>query len=122
MAAHVLLLEDDRLIRVGLARLLEACGYVVTVAEGVADCLLRLDGQDMALLDLMLPDGSGTTVLTEIRRRGMRTRVALLTAAVGAPVDLAVSAHRPDGFFPKPIDVDALLRWLATEPPATRSA
>jgi CheY-like chemotaxis protein len=110
----ILIVEDDRGIRDGLSRLLRGAGYTVTAAASVAEGLAALDGQAVALLDLMLPDGLGTTVLQEIRRRGHPFRVAILTAAPSHRVARdALAAVPPDRLFSKPLDVDDLLDWLA---------
>lgn len=108
---HVLVVEDDAAIRGALEVLLGQTGYRVTTAASVAEGLGRLDGQQVALLDLMLPDGSGAEVLAEIRRRGLLVRVAVMSASGSAAAE-ALRDCPPDRFFPKPIAVDALLDWV----------
>ncbi len=80
--AHILLVEDDRNIVQSLTDLLEHEGYTVTTAGTQADALARLAAEpfDLVLLDLMLPDGSGYTVCTAIKREN-DTPVLFLTAS-----------------------------------------
>jgi DNA-binding NtrC family response regulator len=108
---HVLVVEDNKAISRALELLLGRLGYQVTTAASVAEGLERLDGQQVALLDLMLPDGSGAQVLEEIRRRGLGMRVAVMSAA-GSGAVKSLEGRPPDKFFGKPVDVDALLSWI----------
>src|SRR5437763_16232111 len=82
----VLIVEDDRLTREALTKLLELLGYttcaVATVAEGVA----KLDGQHCAILDLNLPDGLGTYILQRIRDEKRDMRVAVCTGSMDEPL------------------------------------
>src|SRR4051812_28314596 len=109
---HVLVVEDCAAIRRALELLLGQTGYRVTTAGTVAEGLARLDGQQVALLDLMLPDGSAAELLAEIRRRRPGMRVAVLSAAEPGAVAEAMRACPPDRFFAKPVDVEALLGWI----------
>jgi two-component system response regulator PilR (NtrC family) len=111
LVPHVLVVEDCDAIRRALELLLGQVGYRVTTAASVAEGLERLDRQHVALLDLMLPDGSGTELLAEIRRRGSGMRVAVLSAAGPAAAE-GLRACPPDRFFAKPVDVEALLDWI----------
>jgi two-component system response regulator RegX3 len=68
---HVLLIEDEDSYRDSLAFLLGREGFrVTTAADGRAglDAFIR-DGADIVLLDLMLPEMSGTEVFRHIRER-----------------------------------------------------
>ncbi|RZO63017.1 MAG: response regulator [Sandaracinaceae bacterium] len=82
---RVLLVEDDRSVRVVISRVLEAHGWsvsaVATLREGLA--ALATDGFDLVMTDLELPDGDG---LQMAERAGARS----------VPV-VVVSGHRSDG-------------------------
>ena len=58
---HILLVEDDKSIIMGLAYSLESEGYTVTAAESQVQALEALEAgtYDLLLLDVMLADGSG---------------------------------------------------------------
>src|SRR3954469_8142911 len=68
-AARLLLVEDDPVVRAFLADNLTADGYDVLVAETVADAvrLLEYKGPDLAVVDVMLPDGSGLELIGRVR-------------------------------------------------------
>lgn len=84
---RILLIEDDaktgNAIRVGL----RAQGYDAVVARTGEDGFSQLNAEtfDMVVLDWMLPGRDGIAILKELRARGARTPVLLLTArdAVG---------------------------------------
>ena len=84
-----------------------------TLEEGRA--LLRGGGSfDVVLLDLTLPDGEGTELMAEIRRRHPETPVAVLSAR--DDVDEAASNAGADAAIPKDTslpDIISSLRQLA---------
>lgn len=71
MSDHVLIVEDEETYRDSLRFIFEREGFRVTLAangrEGI-DAFER-DGADVVLLDLMLPEVSGTDVFRAIRAR-----------------------------------------------------
>ena len=79
---RVLVAEDDPGLRSVLERGLREQGYVVdAVADGVdALAYLRSYPYEVAVLDWRMPKKTGIEVLTEMRRRGDRTAVLMLTA------------------------------------------
>lgn len=82
MNARVLLVEDDRNLREALAETLVDEGYAVRTAAtlAAARATLKLEPADVLVLDLMLPDGDGSTLCRELKRSGAATRVLMLTA------------------------------------------
>jgi DNA-binding response OmpR family regulator len=79
---RILLLEDDPVTSEAVARGLEANGYSVTSVPDVAGAreALRRHVFDAAILDLMVPGGSGYDVLAELREEGKGVAVLVLTA------------------------------------------
>jgi len=109
----VLLVEDDPATCVALRMLLSRRGYDVTVATSVAaGCTQLASHPACIILDLMLPDGSGTKVLREVRSAGLPIRV-LVTTGINDPEELAaVTSLKPDAILRKPIDLADLLQRL----------
>ncbi|HUR19870.1 MAG TPA: sigma-54 dependent transcriptional regulator [Vicinamibacterales bacterium] len=110
-SAHVLIIDDEEIIREALQALLTMDGCVVrtasTAAEGLA--LLADEDFDTVLLDLMLPDRSGLEVLDEIRRSDEELPVVMITAF--GTIDTAVRATKLGAFhyFTKPFKNDEVL-------------
>ncbi|MFZ5863840.1 MAG: heavy metal response regulator transcription factor [Nitrospirota bacterium] len=79
---RVLIVEDDDKAAAYLRNGLTENGFVVDVAGRGEDGLYLLTtGQyDLAILDVMLPDRDGWSILAELRRRGKQTPVLFLTA------------------------------------------
>jgi len=79
---HLLIVEDDAKAAAYLRKGLTESGFVVDVASDGEDGLhLLLTNQyDLAILDVMLPQRDGWSILAELRRRGKVTPVLFLTA------------------------------------------
>jgi CheY-like chemotaxis protein len=112
-AGRILVVEDDGAIRQTVAELLEEEGYEVECAVNGADALARLERADvpaLILLDLTMPVMDGWS-FRETQRRDPRL-AAIPTVVVTAslsPDPRAATALAPDGYLPKPFDVDRLM-------------
>lgn len=107
---HILLVEDDRAIVMGLTYSLEQEGYQVTVQEDCPSALKVLEEQtfDLCLLDLTLPGGSGYDVCRRVKELG-DTPVIFLTSMddeVNVVMGLDMGA---DDYITKPFRVRELL-------------
>lgn len=69
MSAHVLVVDDEPVLRDLLAAWLGDEGYECDAAVGVTEALERAAARpfDVALLDLMLPDGDGVSLARQLR-------------------------------------------------------
>jgi DNA-binding NarL/FixJ family response regulator len=95
---RVMLVEDHAAFREALAFLLtrEPDLEVVAQAGSLAEARgALLDGRlDVAVLDLVLPDGDGRELFDELRRRNPDVSVVVLSAAMGpGDLDEAVKAE-----------------------------
>jgi DNA-binding response OmpR family regulator len=79
---RVLLIEDEHKISAYVKRGLEECGYAVDAVFTGRDALDWAEAApyDLIVLDIMLPAMDGLTVCRELRQRGDRTPVLMLTA------------------------------------------
>jgi len=109
MAQTILIVEDEDTMREELAYQLEQEGYeVVQAADGARalDCY-RADPPDLILLDLMLPQLSGTEV-TRIIRRESDVPILILTAR-DSEVDKVVGLELgADDYVTKPFSLREL--------------
>jgi DNA-binding response OmpR family regulator len=78
----VLLVEDERDILENNRRFFVAEGYRVLIAENLTQARERLSEKTPGaiVLDIMLPDGNGLDLLSELRAAGSKTPVLMLTA------------------------------------------
>ena len=77
----LLLVEDDANLQRWLPEALGDHGFEVGVCGSVSEAQERLrTAFDLVLLDLGLPDGDGLEVCLELRSRGDRTPIVILTA------------------------------------------
>lgn len=113
MAYHILVVEDEEHLGVGIKYNLEAEGYRVTLAGDGPTALRFIDHDaasvDLIILDLMLPGMSGYAVCETIRQRGLTTPVLMLSART-------LTEDRTRGFdvganqyMAKPFDLDELI-------------
>lgn len=124
--AHILLVEDDEVLRELVLRNLEVRGYTVNRAESAEEALVQLRTTcfDLVILDINLPDRTGWDVLRIAQREGClapqqhngdherKLPVVVLSAIRVSPTRL--TEFHPLAYLPKPCPMDALLR-LATE-------
>lgn len=80
---RVLLVEDHTVFRQALALAfgMEPELEVVGQAGSVAEALEMLDGIDVAVFDLDLPDGNGASLIQELHDRNRRAEALVLTAS-----------------------------------------
>jgi CheY-like chemotaxis protein len=111
---RILLVEDERVSRDALQRLLAMSGYDVTSVGTVAAALDSLQRQpcDCLIVDLMLPDGAGTRILERARGDGSAVRVAVATGTDDPALLAEARRLKPDAFFEKPIRLHKLITWL----------
>jgi len=79
---RILLVEDEHKISAYVKRGLEESGYAVDAVYTGRDALDWVESApyDLIVLDIMLPIMDGVTVCRELRQRGDRTPVLMLTA------------------------------------------
>ena len=115
---RVAIVDDDLRIRTLLRLELEDLGAVVECYASGEEALERLDAQrpDLVLLDVGLPGLDGLGCLGELRARGLRARVVLMSAHWDPGDAEGHRAAGADGFVLK-TELPALLEaWLAAPP------
>jgi len=113
--AHVLVIDDEPVLRQIFARVLDEAGYFVELASGAEEAvaILSRGDIDVALCDINMPDGNGIDVLRRTRAAGIDTVFVMVTAI--AAVETAVEALRAGAFdyMVKPVRNEELLYRLA---------
>jgi DNA-binding response OmpR family regulator len=113
---NVLIVDDHKSFAEALELVLRStlagsprCSCAASVAEGLR--LVSEDGPyDLAVVDLMLPDGNGTTVVREIKAQNPDTPVAVVSASDDLSGALAAGA---DETIPKDTGFAEIVASLA---------
>ncbi len=110
----VLVVDDEKGLRIGVQRLLEMEGYEVDVAENGTDGIKLGTGNeyDLAIIDLKMPDIDGIDVLKSIKQKFPNTVCFIATAF--ASYDTAIEATKlgAQSYIPKPFTPEELLSEL----------
>lgn len=108
---RVLVVEDSQKIRRAVVLGLRQEGYAVDEApDGRRGLIhLRTTHYDVAVLDLMLPELDGMTVLREARAKGVRTPVLILTARDTVMDRVGGLRGGADDYLVKPFAIEELL-------------
>ena len=107
---HVLLIDDDELLRRSLAFNLEQAGYRVSTATQAEDALAmaRRDPTNLVLLDIGLPGMNGLDALREFQKLS-NAAVIFLTARSRERDQVLGLELGADDYVSKPFDLDVLL-------------
>jgi len=108
---RILIAEDEPGIASFLRKGLEAAGYTTLVVEDgtIAATAARDRDFDLVILDLGLPGMDGNDALAEIRARGERMPVIILTARSGVADTVAGLELGADDYVTKPFSFEELL-------------
>ncbi len=110
----LLIVEDDRSFLQRLAKALESRGFVVTIAESVAEGLRRVEqaAPAFAVVDMRLGDGNGLEVISALKRRRPEARGIILTGY--GNIATAVNAVKLGAvdYLAKPVDADDVVAAL----------
>lgn len=118
----LLIVEDDKDTSAYLKKALSEAGHAVDVASTGRDGLLLAAGEtyDVMVLDRMLPQVDGLTILRTIRASGVKTPVLLLTALGGIDDRVEGLEAGGDDYLIKPFalaELMARVNALARRPP-----
>jgi DNA-binding response OmpR family regulator len=111
---RVLLVEDDPKMRALVRRGLSEHAHAVETADSVTHARDALARQvfEVAVFDIMLPDGSGLDLVRHVRRHGNATPILLLTAR-DTPEEIAAGLDAgADDYLVKPFAFTVLLARL----------
>ena len=112
--AEVLVVDDEDVVRLALARILERYGYaclaVGSGAEAVAAVAAAPTRFRLIMLDLTMPDQGGEVVFAAVRAIVPDLRVLVMSGYTEDEVDSRFVDAKPDGFMQKPVGAPGVLR------------
>ncbi len=108
---RILIAEDEPRIASFVEKGLRANGFTTTVTDDGRDALLLADSDDfdLLILDVGLPGRDGFSVLRELRARGRRLPIVILTARDSVEDTVAGLEGGADDYVPKPFRFEELL-------------
>lgn len=111
---RILVIEDETKIAGFLKRGLTEEGHRVDVVADLASARVAIvDNYDLLIVDRMLPDGDGLSVVREMRRDGDTTPAICLTARDRVDEKVEGLYGGADDYIIKPFDFDELIARIA---------
>lgn len=110
MPEHLIIVDDDPVLRNRLKKYFENEGFRVSAADGGGELreIMERDGADLVILDLMMPGEDGLS-LTSYLRRTSDAGVVILTGK-GDTIDRVVGLELgADDYISKPFELRELL-------------
>jgi len=113
---HVLLVDDDAVVRTATRRILERSGHVVTSCENGREAVEAFragwSSIDVVLLDMIMPEMDGYSTFEALREVDSNVVVLLFSGFSADDRVQALLDRGAAGFLPKPFSVRELLRRL----------
>ena len=114
----ILVVEDDPSLSESITAALKKEGHIVETASDYASAIEKLGvyTYDCALLDIMLPGGSGMDILGEIRKTSRKTNVIIISAKDSVDDRVKGLENGADDYLPKPFhlaELSARIRSVA---------
>lgn len=110
MSFTILIVDDEENARRNISKFLQKKGYTTLEAPTLKDAKEEINkgNADIVLLDAMLPDGYGPTLLEETSHILNRPPIIMITAH--GEIEMAVNSMKNGAhdFFQKPIELDEL--------------
>jgi putative nucleotidyltransferase with HDIG domain len=109
---RVLIVDDEKSIRLTLREMLRKNGYEAEMAEDVACALKMLDAQefDIVMTDIVMPKVSGLELLKAIRERCRNVQILIMTGDPSVETASQALHHGANDYLIKPIVKEDLLK------------
>jgi CheY-like chemotaxis protein/anti-sigma regulatory factor (Ser/Thr protein kinase) len=113
-ARRVLIVDDDRITRHVLSKVLTSGGYAVSTANDGVEALETLKAKrfDLMLLDVWMPRMSGLDLLARLRERKTRPRVIVMTTDDTPETMLKAVRDQAIKYVSKPMEPGMLLETV----------
>jgi two-component system, cell cycle sensor histidine kinase and response regulator CckA len=108
----ILLVEDEDAVRAFASRALASRGYTVFEAnsgERALEVIEEHEGDfDLILSDVVMPEMDGPTLLKEVRKRGIKTKIIFISGYAEDAFAKNLEGHDDFAFLPKPFSLKQL--------------
>ncbi|MGB9140833.1 MAG: response regulator [Aestuariivirga sp.] len=110
---RILLVEDEDAVRAFAIRALTSRGYTVVEADSGESALVVMEAQtepfDLILSDVVMPEMDGPTMLRELRKRGVKTKVIFVSGYAEDAFEKNLEGQTDFAFLPKPFSLKQLV-------------
>ncbi len=115
MKGHILVVDDEAIMRRTLRDLLQLEGYTVDTAPNGREALLAIErgSYDVVILDLKMPGMSGDEVLRRLNLMGADVGVIMLTGHGSLESAIEALRQRAYDYLLKPVQPEALFKSVA---------
>lgn len=116
MSEHILVVDDEEIVRSGLEANLLAHGFRVTAAMSGAEAMrvMKQDRPDLALCDLVLEDINGIELMKQVREAYPETAVILITGHGSIKNALDALRNGAADYIQKPADPEEVIHRIRT--------
>jgi DNA-binding response OmpR family regulator/anti-sigma regulatory factor (Ser/Thr protein kinase) len=108
MTSRVLIVDDSLTVRMDLVEVFSGAGFDASAASSLAEArrLLEAERFDLLLLDVLLPDGDGPELISELRRRPALAELPILLLSAEGEVRVRVRGLQAGAtdYIAKPYD------------------
>ena len=129
MANRILIIDDDTDVILVLSTVLQDQGYdVISAQDGITGLdMVKRERPDLILLDLMMPEKSGISLLQDIKKdKSLKEIPVIMVTGVSSETGIDLDAFlkrstekenesqapRPDGYIQKPVDPAKLIKVI----------
>lgn len=114
---QILVVDDEKSVRLLLADLLEGPGQTVVCFENPLVALehIRQHPVDIAFLDLMMPGMTGVELARHLKQLHPKARVVICTGYLAENVETLSGLTNVDHVVPKPFDLATILELAALD-------
>jgi two-component system cell cycle sensor histidine kinase/response regulator CckA len=110
---RILLVEDEDAVRAFAVRALTSRGYTVIEADSGERALEKIEdspeGFELILSDVVMPEMDGPTMLRELRKRGIKTKVIFVSGYAEDAFEKNLEGQTDFAFLPKPFSLKQLV-------------
>ena len=82
MKKHILIVDDEKIIRTVLHRILNNSGFVTEIAVNGKDALTKIHSKkfDLILLDILMPEMNGLQFMSELKKINHTAKILVISA------------------------------------------
>jgi CheY-like chemotaxis protein len=106
MKKHILIVDDEKIIRTVLKRILLNSGFSAEVANNGNDALKKIKSKnfDLILLDILMPEMNGLVFMKKLKELKTSAKILVISACHDQSLIKQVQELGAQGYIKKPFD------------------